>query len=289
MIKIIVDSSSDLPEELMKEYDINFLPQRIFLDGNEYYDKITINAEEVYEAMRKGIVPITSMPRPADMLYLFRQCCSEGNDFIYIALSSKWSGTYNLAVSILKELKEQFNGIRMEVVDSKNGSTATGLIALQAAKLSRAGFDYDTILRQINYLANHAEQIFMIADLKWLVKGGRIKSTEGMVGSILNVKPVLHVKNGDVELLEKVRGRKKALQTIVDIMEERIKDFPDQIIGISHAGDYDIVCELRDIISKRLGEREIMINKIGAALVSHLGVGGAGVCFFNKKPEIFIK
>lgn len=289
MIKIIVDSSSDLRSELMNEYDIKLLSQRIYIGDKEYYDKVTIDAEEVYEAMSSGIIPMTSMPSPMDILNLFRQCCLEGNDFIYIALSSKLSGTYQLAASIQEELKEQFGGIRMKVFDSKSGSTATGLIALQAAKLNRSGKDFDIIVEQLCDLADHVEHIFMVTDMSWLIRGGRITGAEGMVGSILNVKPILQMKDGAVELLEKVRGRKKALLAIVDIMEERIKNFPDQTIGISHGGDLDIAYELRDMIARRLGDKDIMINKIGAALVSHLGIGGVGVFFFNRKPDLYME
>jgi DegV family protein with EDD domain len=289
MIKIIVDSASDLSEEMMEEYDIKLLSQRIYLNNQEYFDKVTINADKVYEAMRGGVFPITSMPSPMEILNLFKQCCMEGNDFIYVALSSKLSGTYQLAKSMLEEVQEQYSEIKMMVIDSKSASTATGLIALQAAKLSRSGADFDVIVEQICDLADHVEHIFMVSDLSWLIRGGRITRTEGVVGSILNVKPILHVKDGAVELLEKIRGRRKALLTIADTMEERIKDFPDQIIGISHAGDLDIAYELMDIIKQRLGERDIMINKIGAALVSHLGIGGVGVLFFNKKPALYIE
>jgi DegV family protein with EDD domain len=289
MIKIIVDSSSDLPEELMNEYDIKLLPQRIYLRDTEYYDKVTINAEEVYEAMSSGIIPMTSLPRPIDILDLYKQCCLEGNDFIYVALSSKLSGTYQLAVYLLEEIQEQYHGIRMKVIDSKSGSTATGLIALQAAKLSRSGEDFDKIVEQILELAEHVEHIFMVADLRWLIRGGRLTKTEGVVGSILNIKPILHVKDGAVELLEKVRGRKKALLTIVEIIEERITDFPEQTIGISHGGDLELAYELRDMIARRLGTKDIMINKIGAVLVSHLGMGGVGVFFFNKKANLYLQ
>lgn len=289
MIKIIVDSSSDLPVELMEEYDIKFVPQRIYLRDTEYYDKITINTEEVYEAMSEGLVPLTSIPRPLDVMAAFTRCCQNGDDFIYIAISSKLSGTYQLAVSLMREVKEKYKEIRMEAVDSKSGSTAAGLIALQAAKLSREGIGFDAVIEQLHYLAEHVEHIFMLTDLKWLIRGGRLTRTEGMVGSILNVKPILHVRDGAVELLEKVRGRKKALMTMLDIVEERIKDFPEQTIGVSHGGNPDIAYELKDLIVRRLGNENIMINKIGAALVSHLGTGGVGMFFFNKKPELYIK
>lgn len=289
MIKIIVDSASDLPEELMKEYDMKLLPQRIFLMDTEYFDKVTINAEEVYEAMSRGVIPMTSLPRPIDILETFTQCCREGNDFIYVAIASKLSGTYQLALSLMREVKEQYPGRRMMVIDSKSGSTAAGLIALQAAKLASAGIAFEDILKQISDLADHVEHIFMVGDLKWLIRGGRLTRAEGVVGSILNIKPILDVKDGAVELLEKVRGRKKALIAIVDIVEERIREFPRQTIGISHAGDLELAFELRDMLERRLGNEDIMINKIGAALVSHLGIGGVGVFFFNKEPELFIE
>lgn len=289
MIKIIVDSSSDLPQELMDEYDIKLIPQRIHLGDKEYFDKITISSDDVYKAMGNGIIPKTSLPRPIDVLTLFKQYCLKGNDFIYIVLSSKLSGTYQLAMFLLQEVQEQYCGIKMKVIDSKSSSTAAGLIALQAAKLSRSGQAFDIIVEQIYELANHVEHIFMVSDLSWLIRGGRIDRTKGMVGSILNIKPILNVEDGAVKLLEKVRGRKKALLAIVDIMEERIRDFPDQTIGISHAGDLDMAYELRDIIINRLGNKDIIINKIGAALVSHLGIGGVGVFFFNKRPDIYMK
>jgi len=180
-------------------------------------------------------------------------------------------------------------GIKMKVIDSKSGSTAIGLMALQAAKLARAGIGFDKVVEQMCELAEHAEHIFILTDLSRLIKGGRLSKTEGMIGNILNIKPILHMKDGAVEFMEKVRGKKKALLTIADIMEERIKDFPDQIIGISHAGDLDIAYELKNIITQRMGERDIIMSKIGAALVSHLGTGGVGVFFFNKETDLYIE
>ncbi|HYE82892.1 MAG TPA: DegV family protein [Clostridia bacterium] len=289
MVKIVVDSSCDLPDKLIEEYDIKVLPQRIYLRDMEYYDKVTIQAEEVYEAMNNGIIPMTSLPSPAAILDLFYQCCREGNDFIFVSISSKFSGTYHLAASLLEEVREQYKESRMEVVDSKSASTAAGLIALQAAKLSRAGKDFDVILKQICEMAEHVEHIFMVADLSWLIRGGRITRTEGVVGSMLNVLPVLHVKDGAVEQLERVRGRKKALLTILKVMEDRIGDFPDQTIGISHGGNLEMAYELKDMIKQRFGNDKIMINKIGAVLISHLGIGGVGIFFFNRKPDMYME
>lgn len=289
MTKIIVDSTCDLPDDLMAMYDIKSLPLKVLLNGKEYLDKVTIQVDEVYEAMRKGIVPKTSLPNPMDIFTLFQDYCTEGYDFIYLAFSSFLSGTYQLASTIMDELKIKFPEIRMQIIDTKGGSTATGLIALQAARMSDTGKNFDTVVGQVFKLVDHVEHIFTITDLNWLIKGGRISRSAGILGSILNIKPILHVNNGIMEVIGKVRGRKNSLNTVVDILEERIRDFPDQIIGISHADDLESAEELSSIIDSRLGIKSRMVNKIGSVLGSHLGIGGVGVFFFNKKPDIYIK
>lgn len=289
MIKIIVDSTCDLPEELLKRFDIYVLPLRVYLNEKEYKDKISINVDEVYEAMRDGVVPMTSQPTPSDIYEMFTGCCNVGNDFIYLSFSSALSGTYQLASSICREIKPMYPNINMEVLDSKGGSVATGLIALQAAKLVQAGYDFDTVVSQSNAMIAHIEHIFTITDLKWLIRGGRISRSEGMIGNILDIKPVLDVKDGIMEVVRKVRGRKKALNTVADMLTERIRKFPDQIIGISHADDEATAHELAKIIKSRMGEKSIIICKIGSVLGSHLGIGGVGVFFLNEKPGLYIE
>ncbi|MEL7566453.1 MAG: DegV family protein [Dehalobacterium sp.] len=289
MVKIIVDSTCDLPDELMARYDIRSIPLKVLINDKEYLDKVTIQVDEVYEAMRQGIVPKTSLPNPTDILGLFNDYCTKGYDFIYLAFSSLLSGTYQIASTIMDEFKVKFPEIKMQIIDSKGGSTATGLIALQAARMSEAGKSFDTIIGQVSQLIDHVEHIFTIADLNWLIKGGRISRSAGMLGSILNIKPILHVNNGLMEVIGKVRSRKNALNAVVNILGERIRDFPDQIIGISHADDLECAKELGKIIDNKLGIKNRLINKIGSVLGSHLGIGGVGVFFFNKKSDIYIK
>lgn len=289
MVRIIVDSTCDLPEELIEKYDMKLLPQRVYLQGEEYYDRVTLQAEEVYEAMSSGIFPLTSLPSPAWILDIFTQCCREGEDFIFVSISSKFSGTYHMASSLLEELREQYQGIRMEVIDSKSTSLTAGLIAVQGAKLSREGKDFDTIAGQIREMAGHAEHIFTVADLNCLIRGGRLSKTEGVIGSMLKVVPVLHVRDGEAELLERVRGHKKTLMTIMRIAEERIREFPGQTIGIAHAANLEAAYELKEMVRERLGNDKIIMGKIGATLVSHLGLGALGIFFLNKRPELYME
>jgi DegV family protein with EDD domain len=286
--KIIVDSTCDLPDEFMARYDIRSLPLKVLLNGKEYLDKVTIQVDDVYEAMRQGIVPKTSLPNPVDIFALFDDYCTRGHDFIYLAFSSLLSGTYEIASAVIDEMKLRFPEIKMQIIDTRSGSTATGLIALQAARMSDRGKSFDTIVGQVYKLVDHVEHIFTLTDLKWLTKGGRLNRSAAMLGNILNIKPILQVNDGIMEVIGKVRGRKNAINTIVDIVEARISDFPDQIIGISHADDLEGAQVLSREIDRRLGAKSKIVNKIGSVLGSHLGIGGLGVFFFNKKLDIYI-
>lgn len=289
MTRIIVDSTCDLPDELIERYDIRMLPLTVSINGKEYMDKVNIKVDEVYESMRKGICPKTSQPNPSDAYNLFKECVSKGEDFILLSFSSKLSGTYQTICSIVEDLKKQYNNIKMEVIDTKSGSLATGLIALQASKLLQAGKSFDNVINAVKKMIQHVEHVFTITDLSWLTKGGRISKSQGIIGNMMNIKPILHVNDGVMEVIQKVRGKKKALKAILDIVEERMSKFPNQIIGISHADDIDTAKELQAMIQSRMGEAKVIVSKIGSVLGSHLGIGGVGVFFFNDKIESYIE
>ncbi|MGI5997658.1 MAG: DegV family protein [Lutispora sp.] len=289
MTRIIVDSTCDLPDELIERYDIRMLPLTVSINGKEYMDKVNIKVDEVYESMRKGICPKTSQPNPSDAYNLFKECVSKGEDFIFLSFSSKLSGTYQTICSIVEDLKKQYNNIKMEVIDTKSGSLATGLIALQASKLLQAGKSFDNVINAVKKMIQHVEHVFTITDLSWLTKGGRISKSQGIIGNMMNIKPILHVNDGVMEVIQKVRGKKKALKAILDIVEERMSKFPNQIIGISHADDIDTAKELQAMIQSGMGEAKVIVSKIGSVLGSHLGIGGVGVFFFNDKIESYIE
>ncbi len=290
MIKLIVDSTCDLPDEYIKKYDITVLSLKVLIEDKEYLDKKTITVDEIYNAMRKGIMPKTSQPSPKDIYDTFKECAEAGKDFIYLAFSQELSGTYQLAQNILNEIKEQYPKVNMKVIDSRGGSTATGLIALQAAEMDlKISSDYNKIIERIDELTYCIEHIFTIPDLSWLIKGGRIGKAQGMIGNILNINPILDVKAGNMEVIHKVRGRKKALGMVVNLLEERAGSLTDQIIGISHADDLAAAEALIELIKSKLGCTNFIVNKIGSVLGSHLGIGGVGVFFFNNNAKDVIK
>lgn len=290
MIKIIVDSTCDLPKEYMERYDIKVLPLRVSINDVEYIDRVNIEIEEVYNAMRKGIIPKTSQVNPKDMYDLFTEICEEGNDFIYISFSSKLSGTNGLSRNVILDLKgeEKYKKRKMEVIDSKGGSIGTGLMALNAGILASRGYSYEEILESISDMSGCIEHIFSLTDLDWLIKGGRIGKAQGTVGKLLNVKPVLEMRNGEMHVIKKARGEAKTIKTLLDIVEERVGDFKEQLIGVAHADDLERAEKVKALLKERIGNDEIVIDKIGCVLGTHLGIGGVGILFFNKKPKNYL-
>lgn len=287
MIRFIVDSTCDLPKEMMEQYGILMIPLHVLVNGVDYRDKVEITADEVFAAMRSGIVPKTSQVGPEDVYQTFQGCCDRGEDFIYLSFSAVLSGTYQLSHAIMSELSKKYPDRKMQIVDSKGGSIAIGLIALQGVKMIEAGHTFDDVVKNLEFLALHVEHIFTIADIGWLMKGGRISKLQGVLGSILDVRPILHVKNGFMEVIKKARGGQKALAMVVDTMMERISAFPSQIIGISHSDNLPGVEKLMKLLSEKLGIEKFIVSQIGSVLGTHLGINALGVFFFNQPSESY--
>ncbi len=285
MIRFIVDSTCDLPKEIVEQYGILMIPLHVLVNGADYRDKVEITADEVFTAMRNGIVPKTSQVGPEDVYQIFQGCCDRGEDFIYLCFSAALSGTYQLSHTIMTEFAQKYPQRRMQIVDSKGGSIAIGLIALQGVRMIEAGHAYDDVVKNLEFMAGHVEHVFTIADIGWLVKGGRISKLQGVLGSILDVRPVLHVKNGLMEVIKKARGSQKALAMVVDTLLERISAFPSQIIGIAHSDNLPGVEKLKRLLSEKIGAEKFIISQIGSVLGTHLGMGALGVFFFNQQPE----
>ena len=282
MIKLLVDSTCDFPERFLKEHRIDWLPLRVRLEDKEYADQEEIEVQEVYDAMKQGVMPQTSQPLPGDIIKKLEACGENKDDVIYISFSGKMSGTYQTVHILMEEMSTRYPECRFTAVDSKSGSICIGFMAMEATRLRDEGATYDEILARIRFLADHAEHIFTLTDLNWLVKGGRISKAEGILGNMLNIKPLIHVNDGFIEVYEKVRGQKKLLTKLVDTVEERISDYKQQTIGLVHAEETELLHTIREMLKERLGDVQFVETGIGSVLSAHLGLSGIGICFFNK-------
>ncbi|MCI2057417.1 MAG: DegV family protein [Oscillibacter sp.] len=282
MTRIIVDSTCDLPQAFAEEYGIVTLPLHVHVEDREYLDGVTITTNEVYAAMRRGAVPTTSQVSMTDAYDTLAALAEAGDDLLYLAFSAKMSGTFALISHVLEEVSTLYPERRLRALDARGGSFATGLIAMEAAKAAKAGMDFADLTNRCKFLISHVEHVFVISDLTWMIRGGRVSKTMGYTANLLDIKPVLDVSDGEMEVIQKVRGRLKSMKRVAEIVAERAKNCPRQTIGITHADDLPAAETMRDLLAQKLPECDFLIEEIGAVLGVHLGIGGVGVFFFNQ-------
>ena len=284
-IKLLTDSASDLPLSFFQENNIGFLPLRVSLDNQEFLDLQTIEPASVYEAIRKGKMPKTSQAAPTTTYEVFGNIAKSGDSCIYLAFSSELSGTYQTAMMIREELLEKYPDFQLEIIDTKCASLGQGVVTYYAAQLLRQNLSLVEITEKIKQYALHMEHIFTVDDLDFLAQGGRVSKASAFVGGLLNIKPLLHVEDGKLIPIEKIRGRKKVFKRMLDVMEERGKNLSSQTIGISHGDDLETALQLKEMIQERFGTKHFIINIIGAAIGSHSGPGTIAVFFLNETIE----
>ncbi|KOR94439.1 DegV family protein [Geobacillus stearothermophilus] len=285
-IQIITDSGADLPQSYIREHQIAFLPLVVHWNGQDYEDGITIEPKQVYDAMRGGDVVRTAQPSPLAMKELFLPYAKENRPCLYIAFSSKLSGTYQTAMAVRSELLDEYPEFRLTIIDSKCASLGQGLAVMKAVELAKQNTPYNLLCETIEAYCRHMEHIFTVDNLDYLARGGRISKTAAAFGGLLNIKPLLHVEDGALIPLEKLRGRKKVLKRMVELMGERGDDLQKQTIGISHADDEETALELKQMIEETHGCTRFFLSDIGSVIGAHAGPGTIALFFLNKYIEI---
>ncbi|MEH7460431.1 DegV family protein [Bacillus sp. JJ1127] len=282
-VKIITDSAADLPKELLQAYDIDLIPLRVYDEAEtEYLDGVTLESVQLLQKMREGEVYKTSLPSLETFQEKFITYAKQGTPCIYLAFSSELSGTYQSSVVIKEEVQETYADFDLEIINTKCASLGQGFVVLESAKMAKEGASKEEILNRIAFLTKHMEHIFTVADLQYLVRGGRLSKVAGFIGGLLNIKPILNVEEGQLVPLEKIRGRKKVLGRIVDIMEERGKELKGQTIGITHGDDLETANALKVLITERFGCEVFIVNTIGSAIGAHTGPGVLALFFLNE-------
>lgn len=287
-VKILTDSACDLPEDVIKEYDIDVMPIIVIDDDTEYLDNVTIKPKTLYDNMRKGKVYKTSQIPVNTFQDKFEEIAKEGRSTIYIAFSSGLSATYQSAVLTRDNLKEEYPDLDITIVDSKAASLGHGLLVHKAAKMAKEGKSKEEILNMLSFYIDSIEHIFTVDDIEYLFRGGRVTRTQAFLGGLLNIKPILEVtKDGKLRPLEKIRGKGKVLKRMLELMKQRSKgaDLSLQTIGISHGDNLDNALKLKNMIEEKYGCKDFIINHIGCAIGAHSGPGTIALFFLNKDYE----
>jgi DegV family protein with EDD domain len=280
-VKLFADSASDLPKEFFNQDNIEFFPLKVHIDGQDYNDLLDIEPKTVFDKIREGHMPKTSQVSPESFLKKFTELAEKDEKGIYVAFSSQLSGTYQTAVMIRDQVQEDYPGLDLTIIDSKCASLGYGLIVKYALKMLQEGGTRQEIIDSINYHAEHMEHLFTVEDLDYLAKGGRVSKASAFLGGLLNIKPLLHVEDGKLVPIEKLRGKKKLLKRMLELMEERGSNLSGQTIAISHGDDEELALEMKKMIEEKFSPKDVYINIIGCAVGSHTGTGTLAVFFLH--------
>ncbi|ROR28167.1 DegV family protein with EDD domain [Mobilisporobacter senegalensis] len=283
---ITTDSNSDLPEEYITENQIGIIPHYYDLDGITYGDEINLTPKQFYDKMREGKMPTTMASNPAVILDTFRKYAGDGLDILHLSFSAALSGGCSNVMAGGREVAEEYKESNIIVIDTCNVSLCQGMIVMKAVELKKAGKSIEEVAQWIrDHLQNFCVQ-FTVDDLFHLNRGGRISKTTAIMGTVINVKPILYVnEEGALLPLSKVRGRKRALSTIVDNMEERMGAFKDNIelICIVHGDSMEDARYVEELIKSRFQPKNIIINTISPSIGAHSGPGAIGICFMGER------
>lgn len=281
---LMTDSTTDYEYELLKEKGISVLRLSYNIDGLDFRDDMNPEAAVIfYGKMRAGATVKTSAVNIETFLSVWQGILAKGQDIIFLAFSSALSSTYNNAHTAAQELSSQFPDRRITVVDSKCASLGEGLLLKYMADMRDRGASYDEVVSWAEANKLHINHWFTVDDLTYLRRGGRISKAAAMVGSLLRIKPVLHMDDeGRLIPVQNVMGRKKAILSLVDQMEELAVEPGKQTVFISHGDCIDDALSLKQLITDRFGTKDFYINQVGPVIGSHSGPGTLALFFVGK-------
>ncbi|MGN8777503.1 DegV family protein [Blautia sp. HCP3S3_C12] len=279
---ITTDNNSDLPEKYFKDHGVGCMYLSYSMDGKNYTHENFLPEHEFYEAMRNGSMPTTAQVNPENAKTLLEPYLKEGKDILHIAFSSGLSGTYNSSRIAAEELMEEYPDRKIIVVDSLSASLGQGLLVWLAQQKKELGQTLEDVADWVEKNKLKMVHLFTVDDLNHLYRGGRVSRTTAIVGSMLNIKPVLHVDNeGKLTAIGKVRGRKKALQELVKLMDEKIGSFGADCdtIFISHGDCEQDAQYVAAKVKEKYNIKNIIINQVGATIGAHSGPGTMALFF----------
>lgn len=235
MVRIMTDNAANLPPELREQYNIRELCLTYTVDGRLIDGSAPFDGHDFYEAMRRGAEVKTSMISPAAARDAIEPALAAGDDVLFLGISGGVSGTCWGVGLIAQELTTEYPGRRVQVLDTRGASLGEGLVVLEAAQMAQQGADMDAIIARAETLCGKMRQHFMVDDLKFLRKGGRLSGAAALAGTLLQIKPILQGdENGKIVVRTKERGRKKAMDTLVALYNELVED-KSAPVGLSHA------------------------------------------------------
>ncbi len=274
MIRIVTDSTADIPEEIMAKENISSVPLRVFFGDDCYLDWIEMTPARFYERLvTSDQLPRTSQPSPDDFKEVYQKVAGPDDEIMSIHISQHLSGTIHSA----NAAKETLPHLKINIYDSKLASMGTGIMVIEAARAANRGAGREQIEKIVEHYRQNTRIYFFVDTLRYMYKSGRIGKAKALFGSMLNIKPLLTFEQGIVAPLEQVRGQSRALKRMLELIYEDFKDQKSLKMALVNAADEEGALKLKSIIHAELDIEEVFVSAVGSVIGTHAGPGVLGV------------
>ncbi len=284
--KIVTDSATDLPKEIIEKYKLHVIPTPVTINGTDYFDGKTILPADFYRIQAEGADIKTYHINQFMFRENFEPYAKAGEEVVYLCFSTGIAGTFNAANLAREELLEEYPDFRITIIDSKCASMGFGLGVIKLLEMQEKGAPKDLIVEAARFFFDHMEHIVTVDTLEYLYRGGRLSRTSAVLGGVLDLKPIIEVNDdGALVAIEKVRGRMKSLKRCVEIVGERGVNLEKQTIGLVHGNDPETCEKVKQMLLERYHCREIIESQVGCAIGAHTGPGIIGIVFLSGDEE----
>lgn len=281
---ITTDSNSDMDPVYLADNEVGVIPHYYTVEEEVYGGDKELSNHEFYDAMRAGKKTTTMASNPAVILEKFEIYAKQGKDILHISFSSELSCAYNNIVNCANEIMESYPEMKIIVIDTLSASLGEGIMIRKAVEMKKEGKSLEETAGWVRENCPYINVQFTVDNLDYLYRGGRLSKSSALLGTVINIKPILYVnKEGKLVALSKVRGRKKSLTTLVDNMEERLGEFRDKqiFVGVVHGDCEEDAKYIANMITERFGYTDIVIRPIGPSIGAHSGPGTIGIVFMG--------
>ena len=287
LFEIVTDSTANLPEDIIEQYNLSILSLSFIVEGTEYKGYVkgeTVDLNQFYQMMREKKEITTSLANTQAAYDMMKPILEAGKDVLYLAFSSGLSSTYQAVNAAVEELKEEFPNRKIFCVDSLSAALGEGLFVKYVIDKREEGASIEDAYQWAMDNRLKIVHAFTVDDLFFLKRGGRISAATAVIGTALNVKPVLHVDNeGHLISLNNVRGRKKSLDALVKMMEEKVENPEGQVVYISHGDCIKDAEYVANKVKERFSVKEVMIRTLDPVIGAHSGPGTVALFFYGKE------
>ncbi len=278
-IRIVIDSTSDVTNEIIEKYNLKMVPLTVNFENESYLDKVELSTADFFDKLVKSEnLPTTSQVSPGTFREAFSEILLDGDQVLGIFLASEFSGTYDSA----RIAKDMIGSDNIRIIDSKSVCLGTFTLILEAIKLVEQKKTIDEIVEELEASKEKIIAVAVFDTLKYLEKGGRLSKGQAVVGSLLNIKPVLEIKEGKLNTIDKVRGKNKTIKWFDEFVHKNNYDLSDKTVLLFYARNYEQLQELRKTLETKYKIKNIIEQEIGAVVGTHAGPGVLGLSFLNK-------